>query len=54
MFWKVLVMMNAMPQLLRTTAAPANPLTRMGITSDMMSHGMGPHPMAKPENDNSQ
>lgn len=41
--------MNAMPQLVRTQAALANPLTLTGKISDMTSHGIGPQPRAKPE-----
>ncbi len=52
MSWKVLVMMNVMPQLVSTQTALATPLTLMGKISDMTSHGMGPQPRAKPKHSN--
>lgn len=49
--WKFLVTTNAMLQLARTQTALANPLTFTGKISDMTSHGIGPQPRAKPEQD---
>lgn len=49
--WKDLVTMKAVLQLARTQTALANPLTLIGKTSDMISHGTGPQPRAKPEHD---
>lgn len=37
-----------MLQLVRTHTALAKPLTLTGKTSDMISHGIGPQPRAKP------
>lgn len=47
-FWKVLVMMKAEPQLVRTQTELANPFTRVGKISDITSQGMGPQPREKP------
>lgn len=46
--WKVLVMMKAEPQLVRTQTELANPFTREGKISDITSQGMGPQPREKP------
>jgi hypothetical protein len=47
--WKVLVMMKAEPQLVRTQTELANPFTREGKISDITSQGIGPQPREKPE-----
>ena len=49
MSWKVLVTKNAMPQLVSTHTALANPLALTGKISDMTSQGIGPQPRAKPK-----
>lgn len=50
--WKVLVTKNAMPQLVSTHTALANPLALTGKISDMTSQGIGPQPRAKPAHTN--
>lgn len=48
-FWKVLVMIKAQVQLVRTQTALPSPRALVGKISDITSHGVGPQPSAKPK-----